>query len=422
MNELAIQISGLSKHYRISTIREKYPTLREALVRSASASLRAARSWASGQNNGNGPGWIWALRNVDLEVNRGEILGIIGPNGAGKSTLLKVLTGITEPTKGYADIYGRVGSLLEVGTGFHMELTGRENIFMNGMFLGMSRKEIKRKFDEIVAFSGVEEFIDTAIKRYSSGMYMRLAFSVAAHLDPEIMLVDEVLAVGDTAFQKKCLGKMGDVAREGRTILFVSHNMPAIQKLCRKTVWLDAGYVKEIGPTPEVVQRYLGSALSQTSLSVADRTDRQGNGSVRLCSIRIESVEQPLVIRTTSRLRMTIGYTSERPLQHPRFCITVSDQGGAGVYLLDTRCNGELPDTLPAHGAVMCVTEPINLTPGRCCLHVLVFNNGLIADRVENAARFDVEAEHFYPSGWMPGRDWVTGVIGQKWSVSEVEF
>ncbi len=419
MSDLAIEISGLSKRYRIGTIREKYPTLREALVRAASSSLRAARSWASGQNNGNGPGWIWALRDVDLEVSRGEVLGIIGRNGAGKSTLLKVLTGITEPTKGYADIYGRVGSLLEVGTGFHMELTGRENIFMNGMFLGMSRNEIKRKFDEIVAFSGVEEFIDTPVKRYSSGMYMRLAFSVAAHLDPEILLVDEVLAVGDTTFQKKCLGKMSDVAREGRTVLFVSHNMPAIQKLCRKTVWLDAGHVNEVGPTPEVVHRYLESALSQTSLSLADRTDRQGNGSVRICSIRIESVEQPLVIRTTSRLRIKIEYVSNVLLRQPRFCITVSDQSGAGVYLLDTRCTGELPDTLPAHGAVTCVTEPINLTPGRCCLHVLVFNNGLIADRVENAARFDVEAEHFYPSGWMPGRDWVTGVIGQKWSVSE---
>jgi lipopolysaccharide transport system ATP-binding protein len=416
MCDLAIQISGLSKRYRIG-IREKYPTLREALVRSASEFLRAAHSWTSGQNNGNGPGWIWALRDVNLEVNQGEILGIIGPNGAGKSTLLKVLTGITEPTKGYADVYGRVGSLLEVGTGFHMELTGRENIFMNGMFLGMSRKEIKCKLDEIIAFSGVEEFIDTPVKRYSSGMYMRLAFSVAAHLDPEILLVDEVLAVGDTAFQKKCLGRMGDVAREGRTVLFVSHNMPAIQTLCGKTVWLGAGHVKEVGPTPEVVHRYLESALSQTSVSVADRTDRRGDGSVRLCFVRIE----PEVISTTSRLRITIEYMSDKPLRHPRFSLTVWDQSGAGIYALDTRCTGGLPDTLPAHSAVMCETEPINLTPGRCYVNLTVYNNGVTADSVQDAARFDVEGEHFYPSGWMPGRDWVTGVIGQRWSVSEVE-
>ena len=208
MSEIALQISGLSKRYRIG-IREAYPTIREALMRAASAPFRAFHSWSSGDQNGSGPGQIWALKDVDLEVKQGEVIGIIGSNGAGKSTLLKVISGITEPTAGYADIYGRVGSLLEVGTGFHWELTGRENVFMNGAILGMRRHEIKRKFDEIVAFSGVEEFLDTPVKRYSSGMFMRLAFAVAAHLEPDILLVDEVLAVGDAAFQKKCLGKIG---------------------------------------------------------------------------------------------------------------------------------------------------------------------------------------------------------------------
>jgi lipopolysaccharide transport system ATP-binding protein len=418
MNNLAIQISGLSKRYRIG-IREQYPTLREALVRAASASLRAARFWASGRNHAAGPGWIWALRDVDLEVNLGEILGIIGRNGAGKSTLLKVLTGITEPTKGYADIYGRVGSLLEVGTGFHMELTGRENVFMNGMLLGMKRQEIKRKFDEIVAFSGVEEFLDTPVKRYSSGMFTRLAFSVAAHLDPEILLVDEVLAVGDAAFQKKCLGKMGDVAGEGRTVLFVSHNMHAIQTICQKTVWLDAGRVKVIGPTPEVVHGYLESALSGGSVPLTDRIDRQGDGTVRLRSIRIESKEQPLVISTTSRLRIAIEYASDRPLLRPRFLVTVSDQNGAAIYILDTRCTGELPDTLPSSGAVVCETEPINLSPGRCCVDLAVCNRGVIADLVYDVTRFDIVAEHFYPSEYMPGRDRVMCAIRHKWSVAE---
>ncbi len=399
-------------------IREKYPTLREALIRSTSASIRGLRSWASGKPNEKKSGWFWALHDVSFEVNHGEVFGIIGRNGAGKSTLLKVLTGITEPTKGYADIYGRVGSLLEVGTGFHMELTGRENVFMNGMFLGMSRTEIKRKFDEIVAFSGIEEFIDTPVKRYSSGMYMRLAFSVAAHLDPEILLVDEVLAVGDAAFQKKCLGKMDDVARKGRTVLFVSHNMSAIQTLCRKTIWLDAGRVMRIGPTPEVVHEYLESALSQTSFPLADRADRQGDGSVRLCAIRIEAADQPLVIRTASRLRVTVDYESDAPLQHPQFCVTIGDHCGEDIYLLDTRCTGELPDILPARGTVRCETEAINLTPGHCSVHLLVFNRGVIADRVQDAALFDVVGEDFYPSGYMPGRDWVMCVIGQKWSLS----
>jgi lipopolysaccharide transport system ATP-binding protein len=417
MSNLAIQILGLSKRYQIG-IRERYPTLREALIRAASASLRAARSWASGRNHDPGPGWIWALRDVDLEVNHGEILGVIGRNGAGKSTLLKVLTGITEPTNGYADIYGRVGSLLEVGTGFHMELTGRENVFMNGMLLGMNRREIRRKFDEIVAFSGVEEFLDTPVKRYSSGMFMRLAFSVAAHLDPEILLVDEVLAVGDAAFQKKCLGKMGDVAGEGRTVLFVSHNMSAIQTICQKTVWFDGGRVKEYGPTPEVVHRYLESAVSRGSVPLTDRTDRKGDGSVRLRSIRIESDEQPTVISTTSRLRIAIEYASDRPLRHPRFLVTLSDQYGAGIYILDTSCTNELPDILPSNGTVICETEPINLSRGRCCVDLAVYNGGLIADRVNDVTQFEIVAEHFYPSGYMPGRDRVVCVIRHKWSIA----
>ncbi len=418
MSNLALQIDGLSKRYRIG-IRERYPTLRDALVRAAAESMRAARSWASGRNQDAGPGWIWALHDVAFEVNHGEILGVIGRNGAGKSTLLKILTGITEPTKGYADIYGRVGSLLEVGTGFHMELTGRENVFMNGMLLGMKRQEIKRKFDEIVAFSGVEEFLDTPVKRYSSGMFMRLAFSVAAHLDPEILLVDEVLAVGDAAFQKKCISKMGDVAGEGRTVLFVSHNMHAIEKICPKTVWLDAGRVATIGPTPEVVQRYLESALSRGSVPLTDRTDRQGDGSVRLRSLCIESKERPLVISTTSRLRIAIDYASDSPLQDPHFLITVSDQNGAAIYALDTRCTDELPDALPAHGTVVCETEPINLSPGRCSVDLAVYHRGVMADSVHDVTRFDIVAEPFHPSGFMPGGERVMCTLRHHWSVAD---
>src|SRR5262247_1921731 len=237
MSDLAIHVKGLSKRYRIG-VREKYPTLREALVRAASQPLRAVRYWAAAQDHED-PATVWALRDIDLEVNQGEVVGISGRNGAGKSTLLRVLSGITEPTAGYADIYGRVGSLLEVGTGFHMELTGRENIFMNGALLGMRRREIKRKFDEIVAFAEVEKFLDTPVKRYSSGMYMRLAFAVAAHLDPDILIVDEVLAVGDASFQKRSLEKLRTVAQDGRTVLVVSHNMAAIGRLCKKALYLE---------------------------------------------------------------------------------------------------------------------------------------------------------------------------------------
>lgn len=301
MSDLAIEVKGLSKRYHIG-VREKYPTLREALVRATSQPLRAVRYWASGQENED-PAALWALRDIDLEVNQGEVVGIIGRNGAGKSTLLKVLSGITEPTAGYADIYGRVGSLLEVGTGFHMELTGRENIFMNGALLGMRRREIKRKFDEIVAFAEVEKFLDTPVKRYSSGMYMRLAFAVAAHLEPEILIVDEVLAVGDVAFQRKCLGKMGNFAREGRTILFVSHNMVAIQSLCNRAILLDQGQIVSQGQPAQVVSNYLQASSSKLTEQVwNDRATAPGNDKVRLrrVCLRPDTAEpsDPVTMRT----------------------------------------------------------------------------------------------------------------------------
>jgi lipopolysaccharide transport system ATP-binding protein len=254
MSDIAIRVDGLGKQYRIGKSRPRYGSLRETLTESVSASFkRLTRNGNAHRQNGN---TIWALKDVAFEVKRGEVVGVIGRNGAGKSTLLKVLSRITEPTTGGVDLYGRVGSLLEVGTGFHPELTGAENIYLNGAILGMGRREIENKFDEIVAFAEVEKFIDTPVKHYSSGMYVRLAFAVAAHLDPEILVVDEVLAVGDAAFQKKCLGKMDDVAKHGRTILFVSHNMGAITRLCPRAIWLDEGRVIKDGPSAEVVSGY----------------------------------------------------------------------------------------------------------------------------------------------------------------------
>ncbi len=417
MSDVAIQIEGLSKQYRIG-VRETYPTIRDAVVRAVTTPFNQLRSWASGSLNAVGPNWIWALQDVAFEVKQGDVIGIIGRNGAGKSTLLKVLSGITEPTSGYADIHGRVGSLLEVGTGFHMELTGRENIFMNGALLGMRRHEIKRKFDEIVDFSEIEAFLDTPVKRYSTGMYMRLAFAVAAHLDPEILVVDEVLAVGDAAFQKKCLGKMSDVARQGRTVLFVSHNLSTIQALCRKTLWLNRGQVIDIGPTSEVVHRYLKAAMAAEADPVAERQDRKGDGSVRVRAIRIESANGQSVIQSTSPLRVTIDYVSDAPLRHPRFVVELYDMSGTGIYFLDTKCTGSLPDVMPAQGSVSCETEAINLTPGRCYVDLEVRKDRLLADQVQYAAYVDVETAPFYPTGHVPRRQDALGLIRQRWSTS----
>ncbi len=302
MNNIAIRVEGLSKLYRIGS-REHYITLRETLTRVMNAPLRCLSSVVrrpssiSDDSRIANDKYIWALKDVSFEVKRGEVLGIIGANGAGKTTLLKILCRITEPTRGYAEVRGRIGTLLEVGTGFHPELTGRENIYLNGAILGMRRNEIERKFDEIVAFAEVEKFLDTPVKRYSSGMYVRLAFAVAAHLDPEILVVDEVLAVGDAAFQKKCLGKMDEVAGSGRTVLLVSHNMGAIKSLASKAVFLNRGGVMDIGSPEAVVNHYLASSGTNTSDGLFDGAYIDSHrvhlqkyvGQIKLTSIRFKN-------------------------------------------------------------------------------------------------------------------------------------
>jgi lipopolysaccharide transport system ATP-binding protein len=294
---VAIEAEGLSKRYRIGQLQAAYGTLRESLTRAAKRLV--------GDEHEQHRQEIWALRDVSFAVDEGEVLGVIGRNGAGKSTLLKVLTRITSPTEGRAVIRGRVGSLLEVGTGFHPELTGRENIFLNGSILGMKRREIQRKLTEIVDFSGIEKFIDTPVKRYSSGMYVRLAFSVAAHLEPEILLVDEVLAVGDAEFQQRCLGRMEDLSGSGRTILFVSHNMQAVNQLCDRAILLEGGGVTHEGQPSDVVTRYLHSTQGSGSHSVWDDESAPGNDLVRLRSVRVVDEHGNTV--DTADVRRSIG-------------------------------------------------------------------------------------------------------------------
>jgi lipopolysaccharide transport system ATP-binding protein len=278
-----VKVEHLGKRYRLGARQAAYGTLRETLSGIARAPLRAL------QRNGSAPNpFLWAVDDISFEIGAGEVVGIIGRNGAGKSTLLKLLSRITEPTAGKIELYGRVGSLLEVGTGFHPELTARENVYLNGSILGMTRVEIANKFDEIIEFAEVEKFLDTPVKHFSSGMYLRLGFAVAAHLEPEILIVDEVLAVGDGRFQRKCLNKMQDVGKQGRTVLFVSHNMPAITRLCPRTILLDAGKVISDGPSHRVVSDYLSSGLGTTAMrSWSDLETAPGNEIVRLRTVRV---------------------------------------------------------------------------------------------------------------------------------------
>ena len=326
-NDLSILVQGIGKRYKIGASQQRADTLRDMITAQAQ---RIGSGLRGKRNRDNESDQIWALRDVSFEVKRGQALGIIGRNGAGKSTLLKVLSRVTDPTEGYGEMRGRVGSLLEVGTGFHPELTGRENIFLNGAILGMHKKEIEARFDEIVAFSEVEKFIDTPVKRYSSGMYLRLAFAVAAHLEPEILVVDEVLAVGDADFQRKCLGKMGDVANSGRTVLFVSHNMSAILRLTQDSIVLDKGKVILNAPSSEAVDFYLNRGLSK----VGERFWEGDEVPVSSAPFR------PLAIRILDKLgQVSDSVRSVEPLQIEIDYELTEDVTGlrVGFYLFTTR-------------------------------------------------------------------------------------
>jgi lipopolysaccharide transport system ATP-binding protein len=326
MSDTAIRAQNLSKQYRIGGPQARYKTIRESLIQAVQAPFRRLASVARGQSSTVSYETIWALKDVSFEVQHGEVVGIIGRNGAGKTTLLKVLSRITEPTEGLAEIHGRVGSLLEVGTGFHPELTGRENIYLNGAILGMKRAEIDRKFDEIVEFAEIEKFLDTPAKHYSSGMYVRLAFAVAAHLEPEILLVDEVLAVGDAAFQKKCLGKMGDVAKEGRTVLLVSHQMNSIRRLSERCIWLDVGRIQMVDSAVNVVSAYQAS-LREASYNDARRAeDSHAHARFLRWEILEPKTEQPNLLTTLGPVTFKFVVRVNRPIRH----------GGHGIALWDT--------------------------------------------------------------------------------------
>ncbi|MCQ3931019.1 MAG: ABC transporter ATP-binding protein [Chloroflexi bacterium] len=372
MGNLAIKVENLGKMYHIGGPQEAYSTFRDAITRTVSAPFKRTYDLLRGQAYGAAglKEEIWALKDVSFEVKHGEVVGIIGHNGAGKSTLLKILSRITEPTAGYADIYGRVGALLEVGTGFHPELTGRENVYLNGAILGMSRNDINLKFNEIVEFAGVEKFIDTPVKHYSSGMGLRLGFSVAAHLEPEILVVDEVLAVGDAQFQKKCLGKMSDVASEGRTVLFVSHNMGAVQSLCQRCIWLNEGVVVDEGQTEHIVSSYLNSSISAAmDQSYEDIQTAPGNDRIRVKRVRVIPSEgdtnKPITMVTP--LKLEFEYWNLKPDTYLNLSLYVYSPDGALAF-----------NTAPVHDAEW-LTKPYpqGLFRSVCYVPGYLLNSGI---------------------------------------------
>lgn len=373
MRDTVIRVEGLGKRYRLGQQASGYQTLRDALVGwTGSLIKRRAKRVRSESPDAQS---IWALSDVSFEVERGQVLGIIGRNGAGKSTLLKLLSRVTEPSEGLAEIEGRVGSLLEVGTGFHPELTGRENIFLNGAILGMRRAEIRSKFDEIVSFAEIEKFIDTPVKRYSSGMYLRLAFAVAAHLEPEILLIDEVLAVGDAEFQRKCLGKMGQVAEEGRTVLFVSHNMSAIQRLTEETILLEGGKIALRGPSADVIDHYLTAGLSVAGQRTWSAAETQTpDNPFRPVGLRVLNAEGEIVDRLESNSTFFIEFEYElsAPITGLRVGIYLNTGRGEPVF---TSFDTDDPEAFARHEArsagrmvSRCQIPPSLLNEGRFIL------------------------------------------------------
>lgn len=393
MSDIAIRVENLAKLYHIGGAKKTYNRFGEQLVDTVTAPFRRASNLLRGQTSGAAEldETIWALKDISFEIQRGDVVGVIGRNGAGKSTLLKILSRITDPTSGFVDIYGRVGSLLEVGTGFHPELTGRENIYLNGAILGMKKGEIDQKFDEIVAFAEIDKFIDTPVKHYSSGMYVRLAFSVAAHLEPEILLIDEVLAVGDLAFQRKCLGKMGDVARQGRTVLFISHNMTLVQSLCDRGFLLQEGIMVADGPITEVVNAYLKSIESAESQDLRERMDRKGQGKVKLTAIEIngESNGSISALKTGEPVQFVFHINGLIPGLFMNF--SLYDQFGQPIASFRSKDRGPKDSHDPRISSkFICDLDQLLLLPGRYRVDVGIIGDNRLQDYIEAAAIFDV--------------------------------
>ena len=406
-----ISVSQLSKRYRLGQLEGGYQLLTERIT-GRLRGLGGTRRSASREE-------FWALRDVDFEVPRGETFGIIGHNGAGKSTLLKLLSRVTAPTEGTIRLRGRVGALLEVGTGFHPELTGRENVYLNGAILGMRRHEIAGKFDEIVEFAEVARFIDTPVKRYSSGMYLRLAFAVAAHLEPEILIIDEVLSVGDLRFQQKCLGRMEAVAVEGRTVLFVSHNLTAVSGLCARSMMLSHGSKLIEGPTDDVISTYVAHVREDAATDLHERVDRQGNGRLRFRGIRVESngagVDSPISGRDCE---FVLTYeTNGADITEPNIAIAIYTLMGATILHLSSQDQGTRIRSLPQRGEIRCRLPRCPLPPGQYIVNLFADIGGEVLDWVQRASELTVVEGDFYGTGRTQPVSHQSVLVEHDWSI-----
>lgn len=425
MSDTVIQVENLGKKYIIGHQKqERYTALRDVIAKGAKSLGSQLLKPFGRKIYSPTVEEFWALKDVSFEVKQGDRIGIIGRNGAGKSTLLKILSRITEPTTGRIAIRGRVASLLEVGTGFHPELTGRENIYLNGAILGMSKAEIKRKFDEIVAFAEVEKFLDTPVKHYSSGMYVRLAFAVAAHLEPEILVVDEVLAVGDAQFQQKCLGKMEAVAKEGRTVLFVSHNMAAVEKLCQHAIVLHQGKVQYVGSRAEAIMQYL-TGLSNRLISLRDRADRQGSGEVRVVAIEVRDEKGNVLdaVKAGQTIDIYLYFEKYSNIKLTKILVglLVGTQLDFPVFLQHNRLTQSDFGLIPECGAFVCRINNLPLIPSIYkIMYSIMPNNGidgLYLDFLEDAMNLTVIEGDFYGSGQLPPSSHGVCLVDASWRI-----
>jgi lipopolysaccharide transport system ATP-binding protein len=394
MSELAVSAHGLGKRYRMHRLESGF---------------RQARRFARRQQ---APDYIWAIQDLTFDVPVGSAVAIVGRNGAGKSTLLKILAQLTEPTTGYVDLASRVGALLEVGTGFNPELTGRENVYLNGTLLGMTQKEIDRRLDEIVAFAGVEEHLDKPVKWYSSGMYIRLGFAVAAHLEPDILIVDEVLAVGDLAFQQKCLGRMGEVAGSGRTVLFVSHNLAAATALCNTGMYLRDGQLAAQGSVQEVIDRYLDDTQSNARVDIREREDREGDGRVRFTSVEVADG----AVRTGDRCTVSMRYEGTAGVGVVRVGFAVYGALVEPIFQCVNDVSGDVIDEVASEGMFTCTIPRLPLAPGHYTVSVYVEIDGRIADWVQHAAVLEVVEGNFFGSGRVPSESHGRFYVDHSWT------